>query len=294
MSSNPELWESLQLKHQSFIEPRLKSLGNPLSEYCFSNLYLFRKVHNYRILKGDISFVKGITYDNCSYLMPLDKISEDSKDIFIEAARKVDFLFPICESDLRYFDPEIFEFIFNPDDSDYIYAAKKLRDYSGRQLAAKKNLMTQFMRNPNIVIENLSSRNLEDAFTVLNGWMKDVEKSISETDYESCNEALKNLNQLGLFGKILFSGNFPCGFVIAKENPPKTCVFHFAKGLRSNKGVYQFLFSAFAQAYSESFDFYNFEQDLGKANFRKTKRSYCPDQLLKKYRIKLKTRSVCF
>ncbi len=77
-------------------------------------------------------------------------------------------------------------------------------------------------------------------------------------------------------------------FIIGKELPFKMCVLHFAKGKRKFKGIFQYMFSHFANAHSNRFDFYNFEQDLGKTNFRKTKQSYCPDRIVDKHRVRLK------
>ena len=88
-----------------------------------------------------------------------------------------------------------------------------------------------------------------------------------------------------LFGFVYYADTDPAGFLLARKLLNDTCVIHFAKGKREYKGIFQYMFNHFVRQFEGTFRFYNFEQDLGKINFRKTKRSYDPDTLLKKYRV---------
>ena len=65
-------------------------------------------------------------------------------------------------------------------------------------------------------------------------------------------------------------------------------VIRFAKGLARFKGISPLLFHHFAAQPPWPVDWMNFEQDLGLANFRKTKLSYQPSHLLPKYRAALR------
>ena len=45
----------LSLEHKELLYQRLRDINTGLSEYSFSNLYLFRKEHNYSLVdEGDI------------------------------------------------------------------------------------------------------------------------------------------------------------------------------------------------------------------------------------------------
>ncbi len=291
---NPELRNSLEplgLKHREQLMQSLAPLGHGLSEYCFSNLYLFRTTHDYKILDNGQMFIQGKTYDGCSFLMPAFNLSEVACSYLENTIKDLDFFFPIHQTDLQYFDPNRFSFELNRDDSDYIYSAEKLKTYKGRNLSPKRNLMKQFADNFFHESLPLTEANGSDAMEVLNDWLTDVDRPIEETDYNPCCEALKSMESLGLFGYVYYSKDEPCGFVLAKEILPQMCVFHFAKGKRKFKGVFQFMFNHFANSYEDRFQFYNFEQDLGKPNFRKTKQSYYPDHLLNKYRVSLKVKN---
>jgi hypothetical protein len=63
----------------------------------------------------------------------------------------------------------------------------------------------------------------------------------------------------------------------------------FAKGLDRCKGIYQHMFQHFCQA-MPAVGWLNFEQDMGLANFRRSKLSYQPSALIDKYRVTLLSR----
>ncbi len=278
--------EELNLHHQQLLEKNLALIGDGLSEYCFPNLYLFRHIHQYRVVFDEKLFISGKTYDGYSFLMP----AFDPRELETQYARKIisdyDFFFPISKPMLRHFDKEVFSAQCNPDDSDYIYTAEKLKFYRGRQLSAKRNLMKQFLEKFTPRTLPLTSQRRGDAENILDQWLSDVAKTIEETDYLSCYNAICRLESLDLGGTIYYADEEPAGFLVFCEATPKICVFLFAKGKRKFKGVFQYMFNQFANTHPDQFTAYNFEQDLGKPNFRKTKLSYIPDRMLAKYRVR--------
>ncbi|MDD5672723.1 MAG: phosphatidylglycerol lysyltransferase domain-containing protein, partial [Chitinivibrionales bacterium] len=58
-----------------------------------------------------------------------------------------------------------------------------------------------------------------------------------------------------------------------------------AKGDRTFKGVYQFMYHQFAQIMPAKYAAFNFEQDLGIESLRRSKAAYRPERMLKKYRV---------
>jgi hypothetical protein len=279
--------ESLSLNHQLLLNEKLKPLGDGLSEYCFSNLYLFRNVHDYRVVFDDRLFLSGNTYDNHSFLMPVFDLSEVTSQYLLDKLKGYDFYFPISEESSKLFDKRLFTISYNGNDSDYVFAAEKLIHYGGRKLAKKKNLMKQFLEMTTPTAVPYDGTQKKAAEEILYQWLDDVDKPVSETDVQPCLEALANAEKLDLFGVVYYAGGEPAGFLLARELIPGMCVFHFAKGKREYKGIFQYMFNQFASYYKQRFNYYNFEQDLGKPNFRKTKQSYDPDVILRKYRITL-------
>ncbi len=277
----------LDLHHRECLKPLLQNLGDGLSEYCFSNLFLFRNVHQYEIIKNKWVFIAGKTYDDGSFLMPLFDLSGVSTEFLVKSIQPYDFYFPISKRMLSFFNGNVFSHTFNPDDSDYVYSMEKLKTYKGRKLSRKKNLMRQFTKNHSLECRTIKPNLIKDAEDILFEWLAYSGKSIEETDTAPCLEALSNLRYLDFSGYIFYADGEPAGFVLAKEAAPGICVFHFAKGSQKYKGVYQYMFNYFARKHATDFRFCNFEQDLGKPNFRATKASYSPDLLLEKYRVRL-------
>jgi hypothetical protein len=280
----------LTLEHRKLLFAPLRELGLEVSEYCFANLYLFRREHSYRISEEGELFVFGVTRDGRSYAMPTRDVRAIPVNIVHKAIHAHGMMFPIPEAWLAAFDPDIY-FIESLDaDSDYIHDIAKLTAYSGNRLHGKKNLMNQFIRRYTPEAKPLTSHLLSKAREVLDAWQMETAASHVGTDYDACNKALELYDVLGLCGGIYFADSKPAGFVIGEELTMTTFALHFAKGSRAFLGVNQYMFSQFASIMPATYKDFNFEQDLGIESLRRSKSSYHPERMVRKYRISLKQR----
>lgn len=280
----------LSLHHKPQLESILRLSGDYLSEYCFSNLYLFRKKHQYGVHEaGGCLLIRGVSYDGLSYVMPCCQkqlACPEYREALCEQLSEVDMIFPVSAKSLKYFSEEHFRFESMEDDLDYIYAREKMQFYPGRRLQGKRNLLYQFQKNyPEHSVVDLSEEEAKvGAREILNRWQKEYEGE-EETDFEPCQEALELYEELGLSGFTVFSDSRPLGFLIGEPIQEEVFAFHFAKGDKSVKGIYQFLFSAASFRLAEGFSYVNMEQDLGSLPLRASKSSYLPDMMAQKYRI---------
>jgi hypothetical protein len=282
--------DELDLAHKDWLDEVLATLGDGLSEYSFANLYLFRDVHEYRIIRGELSFIEGRTYDGCRYLMPLFDPAEADQPLLVEKLAGYDFLFPVSDSALMRMDNETFRASHVEEDSDYLYSAEKLETYRGKKLRKKQLQLEQFLRLGKIASHPMTPGGETDGLRVLEGWQAANGKPREQTDYHQCCEALAKMEALGLSGYIHYVADEPAGFVLAEPLGAGDCVVHFAKGIKKFNGIYPYMFNHLAVRHSGRYPRYNFEQDLGIANFRKNKRSYDPDCLLHKHRVTLRRR----
>jgi hypothetical protein len=280
--------EPLDLSHQSVLEPRFRKLGLHISEYSFANAYLFRHDHAFQVVFSDEIYLRGKTREGFLYLMPtalIDPSNQQDVDICLQGC---DFLFPIPESWLERFDPQKYQIDKKDHDSDYLYTVHKLSDFPGRQLSGRRNLVRQFNDlHPNHASTPLTAINKDEAIQVLEGWRKHGHENISFTDYSPCLEALQLMDTLNLSGRISHVDGHPAGFVLGEELNSKIFVIHFAKALKSYKGIYQYIYQEFAHALEGKYEAINLEQDLGAADLQHAKRAYYPDQLISKLRISL-------
>jgi hypothetical protein len=282
-------YEPISLEHKTLLQERLKSVSIPISEYSFPNLYLFRKAHDYEVFEFENEyFVRGKSYDGYTYVMPTRDMRDCCIDTLFKLQKQCDFFFPLHESWVNYFKEYNIEYSFSDGDTDYIYTSEKMQLYPGRKLHKKRNLLKQFKEHYSATAYEISEKNLDDCKYILNKWIEMSGLTKEETDYYACCEALELYKDLCICGGIYYVNDEPIGFVIGEELTDDTYVLHFAKGLTSYKGIYQYLYNDFANILPRRYEFINFEQDLGKMALRMAKTSYIPDKLERKYRLILK------
>ena len=283
-------FETLEYAHRARLAPILRAKNSYLSEYSFTNAYLFRNPHKYQVAVSDgCTFLHGVTYDNKTYMMPVCPLEIIPTSKLIEMGSHVDFFFPIQEEWLSFFPEDKFSYTFLDGDSDYIYLTERLATMAGRKLSKKRNLLKQYNEGYKIEDYELTLDRFEDAKYILDIWEKDIQSMDNHgTDYAETLEALEKMNEFNLRGMISYADNKPSGFVLGEELNDESFALHFAKGIREYKGIYQHLYNAFSQRMLPQYKYMNFEQDLGKDTLRQAKSTYYPDEMRKKYRVALK------
>lgn len=281
--------ENLGLEHRDILYEPLRSTGSGLSEYSFANLYLFREEHQYRLIRDDTAlWVHGRDRRGEKYIMPTRDIRSLDTGYLVKTIQERGPLFPVPEEWAEGLDEETFLLEYHEDDSDYIHHIDKLTGYRGKKMQKKRNQMKQFLKLYSYEALPLTDDRLPDARRVLDAWQDESGFNPADTDYRAATEALALYDHLILCGGIYYIDREPVGYIIGEESAPDTFVLHFAKGLKHIKGVYQFMYSHFADVMPEHYVSFNFEQDLGNPALRQAKNSYRPETMLKKYRISLK------
>ncbi|MBA3721794.1 MAG: DUF2156 domain-containing protein [Parachlamydiaceae bacterium] len=280
---------NIDLSHQMLLKDKFRLLKSEISEYSFADLYLFRSIHHYQFLFEKELFIKGITYTGESFMMPtfpLDKhFPLDEIKLWLT---EVDFLYPIQEEWLKYFDQSIFEFSSLESESDYLYSIEKMRTYPGRALSAKRNLVSQLFAEHKVDAHTLNDERIEDALEVLEAWQKEQTLQKEKSDYFPCKEAIQLLYDLQLTGTVFYVDDEPSGLIIGETSSCNDFLVHFAKAKKSIKGLYQYIYQPLAEMLAhDNHRFINLEQDLGIPEVRHSKHSYKPDRIVKKWRVKL-------
>ena len=285
----PVCGEKLILSHRELINSKILSLGSGLSEYSFSNLFLFREIHDYHVIQDDYLWIYGKSRAGHAYIMPLDDPRIMGGDYLKNMLEQYSMIFPVEETWLSAFD-ERFIYDYDEDDSDYTYFAEKLTTYAGRKMHKKKNLLNQFVSLYSSTTKSLTTETLEHAESILDEWAVNYSEAgkSDEKDYEETKEAISLVEELGLSGAVYYVDGEPAGFVLGEKLANDSFAVHFAKGLVKFKGIYQYMYNDYAKSAIDLYNIYNFEQDLGSPALRQAKESYRPDKMLKKYRIMLK------
>ncbi len=280
--------ELLQLSHREILHPKLKKIDMRLSEFSFANLYLFRKTHDYRLIRiGECYFICGKTNDGIRFGLPLCDQKPPDMLMIHEIIDQFGMLYPISDCWAKFFPQNEFTITHNDDDSDYIYTMEKMATYPGRHLSKKRNLLKQFHQLHKFERFAIGEKK-DEALQVLENWQRESAIDAASTDFESAKEAIELAEELQLDGYVYRIDGVPGGYVLGEALTNDTYVLHFAKALNQFKGVYQFLYNDLANLLCCRFTYINFEQDLGLQSLRQAKSSYKPDHMGMKYRVSLR------
>ena len=260
-----------------------------LSDYSFANIYLFRKVCRYEVITRDCgTFISAYNRGNQNYIMPLDSPEGCSIDTFRDLLDRDRFFFPIPEEWLPLFPTDVFDVTWDDSESDYIFQSSSLASFAGKTFTRHRNHLNQFFGAYRPEDHLMSSENITDGIEILNQWQKESPLTEGRTDYAVCKEALQRFTELALWGTIYYIEKKPAGFIIGEALNADMFCLHFAKASKAYHGIYEFMFNDTAKKMEERYRYLNFEEDMGDKNLRKTKSSYGPERVIKKYRVSLK------
>jgi hypothetical protein len=288
MSSVPVFPEfaPVSLEMRDDLYPALNMITDGISEFTFSNLYLFRKTYGYRVsrLPGRTFVIEGAKNGKSFFYVPCALPERDTLDRLMSSH---DYLKNLSQSQAEAHRCELesrgYSVLEDRDNFDYLYLRTDLAELSGKTYHKKRNLVNAFINSYDYEQKPLTKGNLADAMDVLEGWR--AAKGF-EGDYAASREALELFDLLGMRGCMYYVDGKPAGWCIG-EPLAKGRMFavHFEKGNEEYKGIYQFINQAFAQALPPYFKEINREQDLGDEGLRQAKMTYRPHAFVNKYRV---------
>lgn len=271
----------LAISDREHVEAALGRGGFVPSEYCFANLFLFRRKHAYRICSDPVPHLRGVTYDGEAHALPLGRIDAGVADALLRTG--VSCLYP--------FGPETgasaaglgLASDFREEDSDYWYDAARLSALEGT--GDRRRQSRAFERAHEPTLEDWSPVAAEAALDVLQGWLDDVGRNRAATDFGECAEAVALAGPLGMEGRLVRTGSGePVAFLLASLREDGVRVVHFAKGRRAFSHAYPWMFARFAG--EPGAKWCNFEQDLGNPGLARSKRNYGPAEIRPKLRLR--------
>jgi hypothetical protein len=273
---------SLDLRDEMY--PRLNMSPDGVSEYTFSNLYLFRRRYSYRVSRvpDKTLIISGERDGKRFFTTPCDV---PGRGILDELFDTHDYWKGIPDSvldpnrvHLEQWGVRVSE---DRDNFDYLYLRTELAELSGKKFHKKRNLVNAFINSYKYEERPLTRALVPQALAVLERWC--VDKGI-EGDLIAATEALELFELLGMEGAMYYVNGVPAGWCLG-EGLAKGRMFavHFEKGIEEYKGIYQFINQAFAAALPKHYTHINREQDLGDEGLRQAKMTYRPSGFVRKY-----------
>lgn len=266
--------------------PSLNLTKDGISEFTFSNLYLFRASYNYHL-----SHVTGYTYiisgEKAGKKFFSTPCGVPPKEVVDELFKTHDYWKNLAERHVDAHRCELESWGYFPeedrDNFDYLYKREDLAELSGKDYHKKRNLVNAFLNSYNYEQKPLTHHNLGDALSILDSW---CEAKGIVGDYAAAKEGLELFDELKMRGSVYYVDGKSAGYALG-ESLMKGRMFaiHFEKAIDGYKGIYQFINQAFAKGLPEYFTFINREQDLGDEGLRQAKMTYRPCGFVKKYRV---------
>ncbi|WP_291633911.1 phosphatidylglycerol lysyltransferase domain-containing protein [Clostridium sp.] len=293
------IFKKLSLEDKNTIDKYISPYKFLSCEYSFTSLYIWKDACDvqYTIYNQALILKKKDFDGNYHFMQPLGYESEELGDI-IDNLKKyreennMKYLFKdLDESFIEEFNVLLnekngFYIKEDRDNFDYLYEAKKLMTLSGKKLHSKKNHYNAFIKNYNYeVVEITDERVINDVVVASQKWYDEINEKDIKLYYEllAIKDIINNMNLLNLKGVAVYVDGKVAAFSIGESLNEKLAIIHIEKGDRNINGIYSFIAKALIDKCFNNAEIINREQDLGIDGLRKSKMSYYPLKLEKKF-----------
>jgi hypothetical protein len=278
----------LELADRQLLGEIFRRLQPEISEFCFANLYLFRKAHGYTLTRvGESLVIFGQGYGGERYFLP--PLTGDRGG----TARKL----LAAGNDLYGADERFVAGELTPagisaredrDSFDYLYLREELATLPGKPFHKKKNRINYFTARHSFSVELFGPGHLAGALQLLCKWhcVRGADEGSSlALEAEATKEALALAAELGLSGVVVLVDGSVAAFALGERLNDETAVCHFEKSDPFVEGLAQLVNREFSRLLFGDCTYVNREQDLGEPGLRDAKKSYHPCRLVKKFRV---------
>lgn len=271
--------------------------GSRSANYNFNNIYIWDKQYRQLICRHEGRMLTMLRYgEKPAFVFPIGSGElRPAMELLRRYAADRGWCFVLrglTENHRQALEKEYpgrFEFTEDTDFFDYIYRAEKLATYSGKALHSKKNHCNRFEAENDWHFEPLTRELIPGCLDMLDVWSEDnahrLQSSIS-SEHDAIIRAFAAFEQLGLEGGVLFAKGRIVGFTMGSMVTQDTVDVHFEKAEVSINGAYPMVCREFVRMLKAKYpalEYINREDDMGIEALRRSKQSYKPEYMLKKY-----------
>jgi len=180
------------------------------------------------------------------------------------------------------------DYIFNEnrDDFDYIYSTADLAELKGKKYHSKRNHISAFSKKYNWHYEKITTDNLSDIKKCAEEWYSENiyrYDNLIDCEKRGVETMLNNMERLNIRGGAIYVDGKAVAFTLGSAINSKVFNIHIEKALGDFSESYTVINKEFAKNELLEYEYINREDDLGLEGLRKSKLSYKPVKLLKKY-----------
>ncbi len=283
-----------------------------ISEFTFTNLYAWRHIYKLSAATLDGLIIlrseAGAAGAAPEFFEPIgegdvksaiSKIIDDTGGEFIRLPEETVALFRDDRSFGRLRRPQDdnsraplrvpYNIVPDPDNDDYLYRTEDLAKLVGKKYDGKRNLIKKFKSAYEYEYIKLNAANAKSALDFEDAWcqIKDCDSVRGlYNEREAVREMLANFAGFALTGGAIKVEGAIRAVAVGERLNKDTLVMHILKADPNIAGLYQAMMHEFVVTEASGFEFINLEQDLGVEGLRKSKLSYHPVAMVKKYIIK--------
>lgn len=290
-------FKTVTLCDKCWVDEIVAAENSPSADYNFGNIYIWDKRYRQLICRfGDRMFTKLRYEGKPTFVFPIGSgdlrgavdtlrriAAEEGHPLYIRGI--TDKHKALLEEEY----PGRFEFNEDEDCADYIYLAERLSTYSGKALHGKKNHCNRFEAENNWDFVPLTRELIPGCLDMLDVWTEDnyarLDKSIS-AEHDAVVRAFAAYERLGLEGGVLRIEGAIVGFTVGEMISEDTFDVHFEKARSDINGAYPMVCREFVRMLMErhpELKYINREDDMGLEPLRRSKQSYKPEFMVRKY-----------
>jgi len=280
----------ISLSMRPELHPWFQRLEAGLSEFTFSNIWLFRHTYNYHLSRfGEGLYLLSGTKNGKKFFSAPWGLPDDR--VLAELFSSHDFLKNLNAAQAEALGPRLVaagcEVREDRDNWDYLYSTAEMATLEGKRFHKKRNHVHQFQAAYPEGFEgrdmDLSDRDTEAALELLELWQSRRE---DRSDYLPSKDAILHRGELELQGRLWTLNGRTIAF--AQGEPTQlgqTFTIHFEKADGEYRGVYQTIFLDWSERLQATWPLVNREQDLGDPGLRQAKETYRPVDYVRKFQV---------
>jgi uncharacterized protein len=256
-------------------------------DYNISNLFTWGRIYNnqYTIWKDRLVIVNP-KYSYIFYPIGPDLTAEELKnliDVYKETNPEAELI--LIPEDWKERVPGLdtyFEMRNERDWEDYAYSIEKLVHLSGKKLAKKKNLVSQFVRAyPDYHVLPVTKDKHDVILRFTEKWKRErgAEGIFLHSEFIAIRNTLEMWDELPVEGILICHQNRISAYAIFSPQTVDMATIHFEKFDPDMKGSAQLINWETARHLQNRFKWINREQDMGLEGLRQAKLTYMPDHM---------------
>ena len=290
-------FHAISLLDKEWIDRHLRCEDSPSADFNFGNMFIWDEHYRQLVCNlGERTLTKVRLHGQPAFVYPIGCGPLCPAILSLReyaAAKNYPFLLRgITDRHREELEKEFpggFQYCEEPRYADYIYEAQKLATYAGKALHGKKNHCNRFEAEHDWSFVPLTRELIPGCEAMLDRWEADNSERLDESivfERAAIDRAFRNFEALGLEGGVLFAEGEILGFSFGEMTSADTFDAHVEKAAADVNGAYPMVCREMARmllARHPELVWINREEDMGLEALQKSKQSYKPAFLLRKY-----------